>query len=104
MKAWTYILLFFIMITSCSGNSSSQNLTWYKNSTITNIIEDPDKPDDVVRIAIGISAQVFYLSKKSSDYNTLFEKAKQSFKRGKAFDIGIENNTNIIRQINEIKK
>ncbi|MET3036974.1 hypothetical protein ABXT08_12765 [Chryseobacterium sp. NRRL B-14859] len=104
MKAWTYILLFFIMITSCSGNSSSQSLTWYKNSTITNIIEDPDKPDDVVRIAIGISAQVFYLSKKSSDYNALFEKAKQSFKRGKAFDIGIENNTNIIRQINEIKK
>ncbi|QIY90473.1 hypothetical protein [Chryseobacterium gallinarum] len=104
MKIWTYLLLPFIMITSCSGNSGSTNLTWYKNSTITNIIEDPDKPDEVIRIAIGISAQVFYLSKKSSDYDALFEKAKQSFKRGKAYDIGIENNTNIIRQINDIKK
>lgn len=31
------------------------------------------------------------------------EKANQSFKKGKAYNIGIENNTNIIKQINEIK-
>ena len=104
MKLWNYLLLLFIMITSCSGNSGSQNLTWYNNSTITNILEDPDKPDEVVRVAIGISAQVFYISKKSPDYNALFEKAKQSCKQGKVFNIGIENKTHIIRQINEVKK
>ncbi len=103
MKAWTYLLLLFFMITSCSGTSSSQNLTWYNNSTITNITEDPDKPEDVVRISIGISAQVFYISKKSSDYKALLEKATQSFKNNKPFNIGIENNTNIIKEINEVK-
>jgi hypothetical protein len=103
MKAWTYLLLLFFMITSCSGTSSSQNLTWYNNSTITNITEDPDKPEDVVRISIGISAQVFYISKKSSDSKALLEKANQSFKNSKPFNIGIENNTNIIKQINEVK-
>ncbi|GEN65626.1 MULTISPECIES: hypothetical protein [Chryseobacterium] len=103
MKAWTYILLLFIMITSCSGNASSQNLTWYNNSTISSITEDPDKPNDLVRVAIGISAQVFYLSKKSPDYKVLMEKLNQSYKNGKAFDIGIENNTNIIKQVKEVK-
>lgn len=103
MKAWSYLLLIFIMVTSCSGNSSSQNLTWYNNSTITNIAEDPDKPEDFVRISIGISPQIFYVSKKSSDYTVLMEKVTQSYKKGKSFDIGIENNTNIIRQVNEVK-
>ncbi|UKB85469.1 hypothetical protein LF887_07560 [Chryseobacterium sp. MEBOG06] len=103
MKALSYLLLLFFMIASCSGNSSSQNLTWYNNSTITNIIEDPDKPEDFARVSIGISAQVFYISKKSTDYKTIMKKANQSFKKSKSFNIGIENKTNIIRQINEVK-
>ncbi|WP_426477853.1 hypothetical protein ACP3T3_22120 [Chryseobacterium sp. CBSDS_008] len=103
MKAWFYLLLLFIMITSCSGNSSSQNLTWYNNSTITNITEDPDKPNEVVRVSIGISAQVFYISKKSPDYKDLMEKATQSFKKSKIYNIGIENKTNIIKEIKEVK-
>ncbi len=103
MKPWTYLLLLFIMITSCSGNSSSQNLTWYNNATISNITEDPDKPNEVVRVSIGISAQVFYLSKKSPDYKNLLEKATQSFKNSKTYNIGIENKTNIIKEIKEIK-
>jgi len=91
------------MIASCSGNSGSQNLTWYNNATISDITADPDKPDEVVRVAIGISAQVFYLSKKSPDYKALMEKATQSFKKSKAYNIGIENKTNIIREIKEIQ-
>ncbi|QBJ88569.1 hypothetical protein DDI74_21080 [Chryseobacterium gleum] len=103
MKAWSYLLLLFIMIASCSGNSGSQNLTWYNNATISDITADPDKPDEVVRVAIGISAQVFYLSKKSPDYKTLMEKATQSFKKSKAYNIGIENKTNIIKEMKEIQ-
>lgn len=91
------------MITSCSSNSESQKLTWYNNATINNILEDPDKPEEVVRVAIGISAQVFYLSKKSSDYKTLMEKVNLSFKNGKTYNIGIESKTNMIKQINEVK-
>lgn len=103
MKGWSYLLLLFIMITSCSGNSTPQNLTWYNNATISNIMEDPDKPNEVVRVAIGISAQVFYLSKKSPEYKSLMEKATQSFKKGKTYNIGIENKTNIIKEIKEVK-
>lgn len=103
MKVWTYLLLVFTMITSCSSNSESQKLTWYNNSTITNILEDPDKPEEVVRVAIGISAQVFYLSKKSPDYKALMEKVNLSFKKGNLYNIGVENKTNIIKQINEVK-
>lgn len=103
MKAWTYLLLLFTMITSCSSHSESQKLTWYNNATINNILEDPDKPEEVVRVAIGISAQVFYLSKKSSDYKALMEKVNLSFKNGKTYNIGIESKTNMIKQINEVK-
>ncbi|MFZ4927777.1 hypothetical protein [Chryseobacterium sp. Mn2064] len=103
MKAWSYFLLLFFMIVSCSGNSNSQNLTWYNNSVISNIEKDAEKPEEFERVSIGISAQVFYISKKSSDYTTILEKARQSLQKNKAFNIGIEKNTNIIRQINEIK-
>lgn len=103
MKAWTYLLLLFVMITSCSGNSSQKNLTWYKNSTISNITEDPDHPENFMRASIGISQQVFYLSKKKDD-GLILDKATQSYKTGKAFDIGIENNTNIIKEMKEVKK
>jgi len=90
------------MITSCSGSSGTQNLTWYNNSVITNVSEDPEKPEEFIRVSIGISPQIFYLSKKGPDYKSLLEKAGQSHKKGKAYNIGIENNTNIIKQINEI--
>ena len=103
MKALSYFLLLFFMIVSCSGNSNSQNLTWYNNSVISNIEKDPEKPEEFERVSIGISAQVFYISKKSSDYKIIMEKASQSFQKSKAFNIGIEKNTNIIRQINEVK-
>lgn len=103
MKVWTYLLLIFTMIASCSSNSESQKLTWYNNVTINNILEDPDRPKEVVRVAIGISAQVFYISKKSPDYTALIEKANISFKKGKTYNIGVENKTNMIKQINEVK-
>lgn len=102
MKAWT-LILFLFMITSCSGSSGSQNLTWYKNATISQISEDPDKPEDFLRISIGISPQIFYLSKKEPAYKSLLDKLNQSLKKGKVFSIGIENKTNVIKQINEIK-
>lgn len=91
------------MIASCSSNSESQKLTWYNNATINDIQEDPDRPKEVVRVAIGISAQVFYISKKSSDYTALIEKANLSLKKGKTYNIGVENKTNMIKQINEVK-
>ncbi|WP_261511428.1 hypothetical protein [Chryseobacterium paludis] len=102
MKTWI-LILFLFMITSCSGSSGSQNLTWYKNATISQISEDPDKPEDFLRISIGISPQVFYLSKKESTYKSLLDKLNQSLKKGKPFSIGIENKTNIIKQINDVK-
>lgn len=102
MKAWTFILSLF-MVTSCSGSSGSQNLTWYKSATISQISEDPEKPADFLRISIGISPQIFYLSKKEPNYKSLLDKLNQSLKKGKPFSIGIENKTNIIRQVNDVK-
>ena len=92
-----------MMVISCSGNQSSQNLTWYNNSVITDITDDPDRPQEFARVSIGISAQVFYLSKKSQDYTHLIENATLSLKTNKKYDIGIENKTNIIRQIKDVK-
>ncbi|MCW3161075.1 hypothetical protein [Chryseobacterium oryctis] len=102
MKTWIYILI-FMMTSSCFGSSQSQNLTWYKNSTISQIIDDPDHPEKFLRISIGISQQVFYVSKKDPNYSSLLEKLNLSYKKGKTYNIGIENNTNIIKQINDIK-
>ena len=81
MKAWSYLLLLFIMITSCSGNSTPQNLTWYNNATISDITEDPDKPNELVRVAIGIQCAGILSFKKSPEYKSLMEKATQSFKK-----------------------
>ncbi|HAO06090.1 MAG TPA: hypothetical protein DCQ50_03665 [Chryseobacterium sp.] len=103
MKFSTYILFIITMVISCSGNQSSQNLTWYNNSVISDITDDPDRPQEFARVSIGISAQVFYLSKKSQDYTHLIEKATLSLKTNKKYDIGIENKTNIIRQIKDPK-
>lgn len=89
------------MTISCSGSSGSQNLTWYKNATITQIAEDPEDPENMLRISIGISPQIFYLSKKTSDYSALLEKLNQSNKKGKVFNIGIENNTNLIKKVDD---
>jgi hypothetical protein len=94
------------MITSCSGSSgssNSQNLTWYNKATISQISEDPDHPKEFLRISIGISPQVFYLSKKNASYTSLLEKLNQSLQKGKKLNIGIENNTNIIKQITDPK-
>ncbi|MDR2238358.1 MAG: hypothetical protein LBE92_19710 [Chryseobacterium sp.] len=102
MKTWTYFFLLLVMITSCSGHSAPKNLTWYKNATISDVTEDPDHPETVMRVAIGISQQVFYVSKKNED-RMILNKVNQSFKSGKAFDIGIENNTNIIKEMREVK-
>lgn len=101
MKTWTYLLLLFAMVASCSGHSGPKNLTWYKNAIITDVTEDPDHPETVMRVAIGISQQVFYVSKKNDDL--IMDKVSQSYKRGKAFDIGIENNTNMIKEMREVK-
>lgn len=103
MKILTYILFIIPMVISCSGNQSSQNLTWYNSSVISDITDDPDRPQEFARVSIGISAQVFYLSKKSQDYTHLIEKATLSLKTNKKYDIGIENKTNIIRQIKDVK-
>ncbi|MDQ1162761.1 hypothetical protein QE422_003129 [Chryseobacterium sp. SORGH_AS 447] len=37
------------------------------------------------------------------DYKNLIEKATDSFKKNKPYHIGIENKTNIIRKIREVK-
>lgn len=91
------------MITSCSNSSSSQKLTWYNNATISQISEDPDNPENVLRVSIGISPQIFYVSKKAFDYASLLEKLNQSYKKSKKYNIGIENKTNMIKEINEVK-
>lgn len=103
MKILMTILCLMIMTICCSGNSASHDLTWYDHSSVTNITEDLDRPEEFVRISIGISAQVFYISKKSMDYKNVIEKATDSFKNNKLYHIGIENKTNIIREIKEVK-
>uniref|UniRef100_A0AAU6WUG5 Lipoprotein n=1 Tax=Chryseobacterium endophyticum TaxID=1854762 RepID=A0AAU6WUG5_9FLAO len=91
----------FLMITaSCSGNSSPQNLTWYNDSSITNIIEDPEHPEEQMRISIGISAQVFYISKKSPDYKSLMEKADLSLKKTYLLTSGLKIKPILLKGLN----
>ncbi|WP_390454639.1 hypothetical protein [Chryseobacterium sp. Alg-005] len=90
------------MTTSCSNTPNSQNLTWYNHSTVNQVSEDPENPEKFQRVTIGISQQVFYLSKKDSNYQTLLKRLNESAEKGKALNIGIENNTNIIKQVNDL--
>ncbi len=103
MKILVHLFCLMIMTICCSGNSGSHDLIWYDHSSITSITKDPDRPEEFVRVSIGISAQVFYISKKSDDYFSLIEKATRSLKESRSYDIGIENKTNIIREIREFR-
>lgn len=102
MKTWIFYIVIF-MTASCSHNPNSQQLTWYNHSTINQVTEDPENPEKFQRVTIGISQQVFYLSKEDPNYPALLKKLNESAEKGKAFDIGIENDTNIIRQVNDSK-
>ncbi len=101
MKILMHIFFLMIITISCSGYSGSEDLTWYDHSAITQVTEDPDRPEEFVRVSIGISLQVFNISKKSADYKDLLEKALKSSHRNKGYNIGIENKTNIIREMRE---
>lgn len=63
MKILMTILCLMILTIRCSDNSGFHDLTWYDHSSVTNITEDPDRPEEFVRVSIGISAQVFIFQK-----------------------------------------
>lgn len=90
-------LFCLMMIICCSGNSSPQDLIWYDYFSITNITGDPDRPEEFKRVSIGISAQVFYISRKSADYKDLMDKTMNRSSKNEQYNIAIENKTNMIR-------
>ncbi|NAW51168.1 hypothetical protein GNY06_07190 [Elizabethkingia argentiflava] len=79
-----------------------ENLTWYHNIRISDCENDPDHADNI-RVSIGMSPQVFYVSKKRVDYPLLLKMLNLSFKEGKKLNLGIENKTHQIQQINDVQ-
>ncbi|UUC44619.1 hypothetical protein [Flavobacterium cerinum] len=96
MKNRIFILLLIILCFSCS--KSTKSIIWYDKIVVNAINKDEENAENY-RIALGISAQVFYLSSKTENFPQLLNKLSKSYREQKPVKIGIENGTNQIREV-----
>lgn len=86
-----------IMNTS-AVTKKNQELTWYDAIIVQTIDADPDNSEQY-RVALGLSAQVFYLSSETENFAQLFKELSESYREQKTVKIGVENGTNQIRKV-----
>lgn len=96
MKKHIFISLLVILCLSCSKSANS--IIWYDKIVVNAINKDEENAENY-RIALGISAQVFYLSSKTKNFPQLFDALSKSYSQQKPVKIGIENGTNQIRKV-----
>lgn len=95
MKSYALLILMLFNV-SCSMNRNT--ITWYHNIVVNHLEKDSENPEQY-RISLGISAQVFYLSPKTENYAQLLDKIKKSYQDQKPVKVGIEKNTNRIKEV-----
>jgi len=94
MRNYIFILLVLLNL-SCS--KTSPELIWYDPIIVSDIDKDSEKNN--IRIALGISAQVFYLSEKERNFTELLDGLSNSYHNQQPVKIGIENGTNQIKMV-----
>lgn len=85
-------------IASLPVSEIKPELIWYDSIVVHEIEKDRENPEQY-RIALGISAQVFYLAPKTENYAQLLDKITKSYQDQKPVKIGIEKKTNRIKEV-----
>ncbi len=94
MRNYIFILLLLLNL-SCI--KTSPELIWYDPIVVMDIDKDSEHAD--IRVALGISAQVFYLSEKEENFTELLDELSNSYHNQQPVKIGIENGTNQIKMV-----
>lgn len=94
------ILAICLLAISCGERKSANNLSSYKNNIIEQIAKETDS---IYRVQIGIMAQSFYLDRKNDGFEKKLQLLQESLSQKKKLDIDVENGTNRIISVQEIK-
>ena len=99
MRTSIFILLLLLNL-SCIKNSPE--LIWYDPIVVMDI--DKDSEHAAIRVALGISAQVFYLSEKEENFTELLDELSNSYRNQLPVKVGVENGTNQIKSVSRTDK
>jgi len=90
------LLIFGLLLFSCSVKKNDENLIWYENQ----VIEQPvPEQDSVYRIQIGMMASSFWLDNKGDERKDQLSLLQESLKQRNLLTIGVEKGTNKIIRV-----
>lgn len=95
-----FIIALMVLITSCSGNKQSADLSWYEGQVIEQLV---DQDSAVYRVQIGIMAASFWLDKGQDDFAKELSLLRESLQHKKKLDIGVEKGTSKIMIVKAAK-
>lgn len=84
-----FTLFISLLLLSCS-QTKTDNLQWYENQVIEQVIADSDS---TYIVQIGMMAQAFYLDKQSENFESNLRLLKESLSSKKKITIGVEKGT-----------
>lgn len=90
------LLIFGLLLFSCSVKKNDENLIWYDNQVIEQAVPEQDS---VYRIQIGMMASSFWLDNKGDERKDQLSLLQESLKQRNPLTIGVEKGTNKIIRV-----
>lgn len=92
------LLIVGLVLFSCSVKKNDENLIWYENQVIEQVVPDQDS---VYRIQIGMMAASFWLDTKNGERKDELHLLQKSLAQRNMLTIGVEKGTNKIIRVNK---
>jgi hypothetical protein len=86
------------MLFSCSVKKNDDNLIWYENQVIEQVVPDQDS---VYRIQIGMMATSFWLDTKNGERKDELNLLQKSLNQRNMLTVGVEKGTNRIIRVDK---
>lgn len=85
-----------LLLFSCAVKKKDENLVWYKNQVIEQVVREKDS---MYRIQIGMMAASFWLDNNTGERKDQLTLLQESLKRRFTLTIGVEKGTNKIIRV-----
>ncbi|WP_293946793.1 MULTISPECIES: hypothetical protein [unclassified Sphingobacterium] len=92
------LLITGLLLFSCSVKKNDENLIWYENQIIEQVVPEQDS---VYRIQIGMMAASFWLDNKNAERKDELNLLQKSLKQRDLLTIGVEKGTNKIIRVDK---
>ncbi len=92
------LLIVGLLLFSCSIKKNDENLIWYENQIIEQVVHEQDS---VYRIQIGMMASSFWLDNKEGDRNDQLSLLQKSLKLRNKLTIGVEKGSSKIIRVTD---